>query len=182
MTNARAALILVLIATLAMLAWLASALPPEVASHFDLEGRADATAPRRTLLGVFAVVVVFETLTFLAVPHLIRRFPTESMSLPNRDYWLAPERREETLADLGARMTWLGVFSALFLAALIWDTGRANLAPGPEGVPTLGPVFWTALGGLIVAVVLWMRSLNSRFREVPLTAEAPRRPADSVRS
>jgi hypothetical protein len=46
-----------------------------------------------TLLLAHGCVIGFGTLLFWALPELVRRAPRWMINLPNKEYWLSPERR-----------------------------------------------------------------------------------------
>ena len=68
--------------------------------------------------GLFAVI---QALTLIGLPILglfLNRMPDELINMPNRDYWLADERREDSLAVSRLILDWTAVASAFFLAAI----------------------------------------------------------------
>jgi hypothetical protein len=100
----------------AVFVWLTSMrLPPLVASHFGASGTANGFMTRifytvfmvAFVTGLPAFVVL---LTWYAVGNARAR-----LNLPNRDYWLAPERRAETIAFLRAGILWFGVLLITFM-------------------------------------------------------------------
>ena len=81
--------------------------PEQMAAHFDIQGSPDRFVPKaeffwfqiKTLLIVIGVSLPPQVL-FLVMP-------VELINMPNRDYWLAPERRNDTverLSSFGAMM------------------------------------------------------------------------------
>jgi len=51
------------------------------------------------------------------------------INLPNREYWLAPERREATISYITATMSWFGCGLLFVLISGTFLALRANLAP-----------------------------------------------------
>jgi len=83
----------------------------------------------------------------------LRFIPSSLINLPNRDYWLAPERRAESLAVLGACMAWFGVLTGGLMALVTELALRANLThAGLENRPMwIGLAIYRAAAiGLIV--------------------------------
>jgi hypothetical protein len=159
-------------ATAAFLAWLAlvaafvwtsaASLPSVVASHFDAAGTADAfmsrSAYRDTLL-----------LLALAIPLLLAFLPLAAtvksgvkLNLPHRDYWLAPERRAQTLAFLCAHGLWFAACVALFLAYVHWLVVEANRLDPPR--LSTGAMH-AGLAAFFIALIAWLAVLHRRFRK-----------------
>lgn len=132
-------------------------LPPVVASHFDAAGNANGAMPRHiyTLIMTALIVVAPSVVAFASTRALDQ--PGARINLPRRDHWLAPERRERTLADLRAFFRRFAAALTLFLAYAHGLVVRANglrpphLAPGPFLLGLL--VFLLALGGWTIALL-----------------------------
>ena len=72
-------------------------LPETMASHFDATGNANGFMARDTYLNFITLVAVGSPLLIVAVQALVLS-QVARINIPNRDYWLAPERRAATLA------------------------------------------------------------------------------------
>jgi hypothetical protein len=107
------------------------------------------------------VVTISLPLVIFASARVLPRVPASLVNLPNRAYWLAPERRAETFAYLSDHTAHFATLLAVFLGFVHWRVVAANaLHP-----PTLEPVLF--VGGLIafmVALVVWIASLAAHFR------------------
>jgi preprotein translocase subunit SecY len=77
--------------------------------------------------------------------------------LPNKDYWLAPERRAATMARVASALTWFGCAALAFIVVVSSLVVDFNL--GHERL--LAPAaIWALLGGIgICTVVLVLRLL-----------------------
>jgi uncharacterized membrane protein len=142
--------------------WLTSlGLPNLVASHFGASGEANGFMPRSFyvlfMLGfVIGVPVLLVLVTSFAMGH-----PKARINLPNREYWLAPERRAETVAVLRAGVRWFGGLLVLFLCYAHWLVVRAN-----QSAPARLAESWF-IGGLVaflVATLVGVWLLVGRFR------------------
>ena len=83
-------------------------------------------------------------------------------NLPNRDYWLAPERREETLVAIAAQMEWFGAASLalyLFVIQKVLETNQTS-APRLDSRTLL-----VVLGLYLVFTAVWMTRFLMRFRK-----------------
>ena len=107
-------------------------LPARVASHFGPTGQPDGWTTRNGHTLVQTGITLFIAVLFFALATLLPCLPDRFVNLPHRDYWLAPRRRAETLAWLGAMFLWLGALLQGFLSFVFREVWRANTAPQPE--------------------------------------------------
>jgi uncharacterized membrane protein len=138
---------------------LSSSLPAMVASHFDLVGRANGWMPRATFVGFYAVVVGLITLSFVGGGALIAAQPADKLKLPNREYWLAPERQEQSVAWIRAWMTWMAVVTVLLMLGVMRIVALFNADP----TQNRGSDFRTALFVYLVATAAMVGALSFRF-------------------
>jgi hypothetical protein len=136
-------------------------LPARVASHFGANGLANGFMARDVYL-VFAIgmVVVPPALVGLTVTLSLRYFP-QFLNIPNRDYWLAPERRDDTATYLQGHSAWLAALLGLFALGIHLLVVRAN-----RSVPAQlenGP-FLAMLLAFGIVMVAWIGALARRFR------------------
>lgn len=93
-------LVVVLVIAAGFIMLSGQSLPPVVASHFAAGGNANGFMPRNAYIGLMLFVAVGVPF-LLALTHSSLRFiPPHRINLPNRDYWLSPERTDETFAFL----------------------------------------------------------------------------------
>jgi uncharacterized membrane protein len=137
-------------------------LPETMASHFDGSGRPNGFQSREGFTALAMGILGMIVFLFGGLGWLFRAIPTESFNLPNRDYWLAPERRNETLQDLSGRMEWFGVASLGVYLFVIQRVIETNLSGDPrlEAKEILVP-----LGLYLGFTTLWMVALFRRFRK-----------------
>ncbi|RYZ07394.1 MAG: DUF1648 domain-containing protein [Myxococcales bacterium] len=98
--------------------------PAVVPVHYGPNGLPDRWGSPAELLAVHAGVIGVSSVLFAALPWLVRRAPS-LVNLPNKEYWLAPERRDEAAAKLEG---WCGVFGTALNVLVI--TLQALLAGG----------------------------------------------------
>lgn len=138
----------------------AERLPERVASHFDAGGVANGFMTRELYLAiVLALVVLLPALVAVLITTSMRHDPPR-LNLPNRDYWLAPERRRATTDYLAAHAAWLAALVALLAVAVHLLVIRANRLDPPhlDAAP-----FLTVLLCFAVAIALWIAALLRRF-------------------
>ena len=138
-------------------------LPERVAIHFGALGRANGWTGRDQAAMFFEALTVVPVI-FLVLATAMHVLPAGLFNLPHRDYWLAPERREETVATVSRQLIWMACLMTLFLAGIFWLTVIANrLAP-----PRL-PMDWFVL--LLIAFLgstaVWTILLIARFSKIP---------------
>lgn len=154
--------LVLLVAGGATLALTAPLLPPQVASHFGAEGIASGFMARSDYvvfmlamtLGVPLLIAVFTVL----VPWLV---PTDKLRVPNRDYWLAPERRQATMAALATSGLGMASIVAVFLIAVHLLVIAANRQLPPRLDST---TLWFLVGALVVASIFWQILRWRRFK------------------
>src|SRR5262245_15318479 len=136
-------------------------LPTYVASHFDGNGVANGYMPRSAYVAFMLVVTISLPLVIFASALILPRVPPSLLNFPNRAYWLAPERRDETYAYLSDHTAHFATLLALFLGFVHWRVVAANSLDPPtlESMP-----FVVGLLVFLVAVVVWIATLAAHFR------------------
>jgi len=136
-------------------------LPARVASHFGANGLANGYMARDVYLAfAIGMVVVPPALVGLAIALSLKYFP-QFLNLPDRDYWLAPERRAGTTEYLNGHSAWLAALLGLFALGVHLLVVRANRSVPPqlETAP-----FVVLLIGFGIVTVAWIGALARRFR------------------
>lgn len=139
-------------------------LPARIANHFDLHGNPNAYMDKPT--GFLIQAAVIPVLLFLGwgLPLLMGRLPVGMINLPRKDYWLAPERKLATLADLRERCGWIAALVLALMFGVNELAFRANLLPEPRlsTVP-----FWCVLGTTLLALGFWTVQLLRHYNAPP---------------
>jgi uncharacterized membrane protein len=138
-----------------------SQLPERVAIHFDGTGWADDWMSRAGYLRSAALFALVFPLFVPVIVYVIRLLPDRSLNFPSRDYWLAPARRDETMAYLFRHSWWWASMALCFVIGIHFLTIRANrLAPAQLSTPLV-----LALAGCFVAgTAVWVVSMLRHFR------------------
>lgn len=156
--------LLVIAALLVAIVWRCASvwdqLPLQLASHFDGRGVANGFMPRADFFWVFAAVGGGTVLLLLSVPWLTRAISPQFVNIPNREYWLVPERRAQVQQKLGAFMAWTAAGCTVLLAAVLELVLRANLE---HQTLASGPM-WLFVGLYIVGTSLSIVWLVRAFR------------------
>ncbi|AHF93459.1 serine/threonine protein kinase [Opitutaceae bacterium TAV5] len=168
MATILAATLVFLVALLLANHWL----PDRVASHFNGAGRADGWMRRDTFLLTLELAGLGVSFGIGALFFALNHFPARFINLPNRGYWLAPERRVATMTLILRRGLWLVPCMLVFFTALTVLTVFANrLSP-----PRL-PASWIV--GLIIGDLLLLGTALFAF-VTPFVGKNPRPLPDSV--
>jgi uncharacterized membrane protein len=137
-----------------------SSLPLLVASHFDGSGNPDAYMPRnfysRFVLGLSVGLP-------LAIVGLLTAVYSKArdMKLPNRDYWLAPERIAQTRALLVNHGVWFGSTVTAMVCCVHWLELDAHRNVPPH---LSNQLFAGALAAFLLVTLGWIFLLLRAFR------------------
>ncbi len=131
-------------------------LPDRLASHFNASGMANGWMTKTQFMLIYVVVLLPALAIEFWVSHRIASKPDARLNLPNKQYWLAPERRAETFAYFETFFAWYGC-AFLFVAAFAMGLAmRANfdspphLATGPIVSVIAGFIFFNI--GAVIAM------------------------------
>ena len=136
--------------------------PARVPSHFDAAGHPNAWSSRDEFFLIQMGVTLLVAALFVGMPALLKATPTSLINLPNKSYWLAPERREETMERLASS---LEVFACATLLLLIVVFELTSLASHGGGLAT--NYFLPVLVSYLVFSVGWTVATIRRFASVP---------------
>lgn len=154
--------VVLLIAAAAFVTSTADALPARVATHFDSGGTANGYMTRDGYRIFMLAFSVGFPLVLVALIAGLPRLAPNLTNVPNRDYWLVPERREAALAALRDHALWLGCLSIAVAAGVHDLIIRANAQTPPR---LDNGLFIALLGAFCAGLVLWIFMLLRRFRK-----------------
>jgi len=137
------------------------ALPERVATHFGHDGLANGWMTRDGYRAFMLALGTLMPLFMVAVAGFAPQFGSRAMKVPNPGYWLAPERKHETLARMRTHACWLGSTMLVFFTGMHFLLLRAN-AVTPAHLPE-GP-FYAMIVALVIVVVAWGLALRIVFR------------------
>ena len=154
-------LVLLYACFLAFWAWSEPHLPDRVATHFNFSGQPDGWMSR-SASQAFTLVFGLAFPLFIVVLCFIARFlPVGAINVPNREYWLAPERRKETLAYLLRHSLWFACLAVCLVMGMQYLVVKAN----QQTPPHMDTSFLLGLAGLfLTGVAVWVLVLFRHFR------------------
>lgn len=140
-------------------------LPERLVTQFDFSGSPNRWSNKADFIIGLASLLAFLGANFGAAGPICRfvtRFYGGIIMLPNKKYWLAPERREDTLAYLRDWFRWLQVL-LLALATLAAGLAlRANLFDPPKMPDT---AIWL-FPAYLIPIVAMFAVLARRFYSI----------------
>jgi serine/threonine-protein kinase len=137
-------------------------LPERMASHFDGSGRPNGFQSRDGFVALSVSMLVTTIVIFGGLGALFQRIPSKWFNLPNRDYWLSPERRGETIDFLCTQMEWFGAASLALYLVVIQMVLETNLSAEPS-LDSLSMFF--VLGVFLLFTGIWLTRFILRFRK-----------------
>jgi uncharacterized membrane protein len=139
-------------------------LPEVVASHFNARGVPNGWQTKSAFFSVLIGVSVLAAVVGFGIPRLIMLLPAEYINLPNKGYWLAPERRAVTMGFLNGYFAWFGC--ALFAVILVTINFAVQANLHPDRRPEATPMLFVLAGFLVFAIVGTVR-IFKRFGPPP---------------
>src|SRR5271169_4373963 len=136
--------------------------PARVPSHFDAAGHPNAWASRDEMFLLQVGVTLLIAALFIAIPWLLKSAPASRINLPNKGYWLAPERREETMERLASSFDVFASATALLLVVVFELTSLAS-----RGGNLATEYFIPVLVSYLLFSVGWTVALIRTFASVP---------------
>jgi serine/threonine-protein kinase len=124
-------LLLVLLGAL-QFAYYAPRLPEIIGSHFGAAGSVNGWQTKLAFFSMELFMIVLAAIISFGVPRLLDSIPISLINLPNKEFWFAPERRQETLAYFRAWSAWFGCALLAFLLFVMELAFRANLHTPPQ--------------------------------------------------
>jgi hypothetical protein len=136
-------------------------LPEVAATRFGAGGDPVAFMTRDThrIFMIWLAAAVPLLVAFL--PQVIGTRWPRLLNIPNRDYWIAAERRADTLASVASRTTLLAAVMILFLCFTHWLLLEANATPARR---LAGGPFLAALAAFVAFMIGWIVAFRARFR------------------
>ncbi|MBV8514034.1 MAG: hypothetical protein JO260_01920 [Acidobacteria bacterium] len=135
-----------------------------MATHFGASGAANGWQSKEQFFLVEIVLLCVCLLIGFGIPAIIAAAPPSLVNLPNKEFWLAPVRRDHTLAVFRIQMAWFACALLTFLIVVNQLVFNAN-----QSVPRHlnGSQFTIALVAFLGFVAIWTIRLISYFSKVP---------------
>ncbi len=138
--------------------WYYPRLPEQVAHHFDTTGKPDAWGHKIQFLIVYLATIGIMALAFLGLGLLMPKIPDSAINLPNKNYWLAPERRQKTLNYMLPLFLWMGSFTMILLLDIFHQSFQVHL-----GNAAKLDHFWISIGAYLAITTAWCVIVYKKF-------------------
>jgi len=135
-------------------------MPALVAAHFDGAGEAKHWSSRNGFFGLYAAMILLLIGVFIYAPRWSANRARFTMKIPNRDYWLAPERIQQTREFFRRQMMAMGVVHLILAIFTIQRVIQANFDQSPALHPGMG---W-ALALYFAILIAWLIHFYLHFR------------------
>ena len=139
-------------------------LPARFATHFSFSGVPNGWSSHSSYLTTMSLTGVLMPLIMVVLMSAPRWIPSRFINIPHREYWLAPERREESVSWTQRHSIWLAILTVIFLAIVHHSILQANLLQPPR-LSALEPMIGVAL--MLGGVLFFMVKMMLRFQRPP---------------
>jgi len=136
-------------------------LPDGVAIHFGRGGMPDSWLSKGSHVLISAGIFILLYAGFVISPHLPKGVQTKYINLPNANYWLLDENREEALRKLAGYMYSFGIATGLLLLISCILLVEANLS---DPVKLEEGILLPSFGIYAVFTAGWLFRLITAFR------------------
>jgi uncharacterized membrane protein len=146
-----------------MILWYAE-LPAEVPTHFGAGGQPDAWSSRAGFCWLFLILYLSLIGILGFVVFAIGILPAGLINIPNREYWLADERRAATLRYVRLSLIWIGLTTTWFFMGIFELSARVAI----EQMDSISPQFYVLLTAHMLFVLVYCVLIYRRFRKPSL--------------
>jgi uncharacterized membrane protein len=138
-----------------------ASLPDHPATHFNVRGEPNAAMSRDSYRAFMAFLVVVIPLLIAGIPALLARRWPMLLNIPNREFWMAPERIDATLVSIRTRTAILAAATIALQCFVHVLLMNANAAEQPRLDQQM---LLIAIGTFAVFMIGWIVSLYRRFK------------------
>jgi uncharacterized membrane protein len=154
------ALLALIVCAVLFIWWTGRELPDVVASHFNGAGEANGHMSRGPYLTIMLLITALVPLLMVVIPSRALRAADARINVPNRSYWLAPERRAETIRFLSRQMATCAALVIVFLCYVQWLVVKANAHTPPAMNQS---AFMVGLAVFLGCTCSWVLRVLRRF-------------------
>lgn len=141
-----------------------ASLPGVLATHFDARGEPNAFMSRDGYRLFMTFMILFVPFMIAVLPRLIGARWPQLLNIPNRGYWLAPERRAATLVSVYSLTTLPAAATIGLMCFVHWLVMDAHKSASPQLDSRL---LWAGLLLFVGFTIGWIVAFYVRFRSPP---------------
>jgi hypothetical protein len=93
-------------------------MPPAIPVHFNQYGEPDGWRSSKEFAQLHWLFIFLMSGIFAVLAIAVKKLPSRYIFIPHREYWLAPERRQETIERIVDALTWCGIAAGGFVIAV----------------------------------------------------------------
>jgi uncharacterized membrane protein len=138
-------------------------LPERMASHFASDGTPNGWQLKEMFFLLVALIAASTAIIGFLAPVLIARRPSSQINLPNKEYWLAPERRAAAMEFIAGQMRW---FACAVLFVILFGGYEAIQANLRSVVRFDSQAMLIVMVAFLVFVLVWLIGFVRHFSRV----------------
>ncbi len=137
-------------------------LPETVANHFGSNGIPNGWMSNKANLLICSMIIILNSVVFLSVSYIFKKMPLRYISFPKKEYWLAPERRDNSIDLMSNWIAFFGLMTNIFLIVIFHMVYMANQTTPPR---LDGVLFISLLIVYSLVLVIWLILLYRNFNK-----------------
>lgn len=138
-------------------------MPETLASHFDGLGDPNGWSSKIVFFAIYAAVLLLTIFIFVVFPDKFIKSSGQGIKIANKEYWLAPERREATIKFYRSYFLLFGIANAMLAILTIQFVIHANFKQQPR----LDSAIVWVLVLYFIFVIAWLIRFYTKFRRIP---------------
>jgi len=158
--------VFLVLACLLMMGYYYPQMPQRMASHFAADGSPNGWMPRDSFFLLTCLICASSALVTFFAPWQIASKSDVRINLPNKGYWLAPQRRDATMRYIASTMAWFGCALLFVLISGSFLALRANLTLGQR---FNSDAMLLVLGGFLFFLMILIIGMIRHFQTAPKT-------------
>jgi uncharacterized membrane protein len=129
-------------------------IPAILGSHFARGGFINGWQTKTALFSTELAIIVLATVVSFGIPRVIAAMPVSVINLPNKDFWLSPERRNDTMSYIRVWSAWIGCALLAFWLFVMELVFRANLhTPSQLNTAAFVPAILSFLAFVAISIL-----------------------------
>jgi uncharacterized membrane protein len=151
-----------LIATIAHLIHYYPLLPDKIAINYTLSGNPVNWTTKTNFVYIYTGLLTMLGLIFTCFTIFLSKLPSSFISLPNKEYWFAKERKNETISVLSVYYLWISNATIALILAITHITFRLHTGI----IGQLGKEFKIIMITYILIVIYWSIRYYHKFQKI----------------